>query len=297
MHCSHIRLAHPERSVLPAPARRSQKALAAAVAGITALLAAPGQAAGISNLEGLASAPGQFFAGNPQPFPGGASSFQSGFVTYDHHAVDWGGGSSAWSGFAWSSVNDPTTPGFGNQYAARPGGGAQGSQTYAVAFLPAVPGGEGGTEQRAIRFDLPSLLSGAWFANTTYGALSMLEGDTFSRAFSSANGDFLELTIEGLAGGAVTGSLSFALADFRVPTPFVREDWTFVDLSGLGWVDGLGFRLRGSDFGPFGLNTPAYFAMDELGRQAVIPLPGAVWGFVGALGLVGRWRFRRRSPA
>jgi len=277
----------------PFPYRR-RTAVALLLAG---LASTPVQAAGISSLEGLASGPGQFHVGNPQPFPGGSSSFQSGFVTYGHNAIDWGGGFSSWAGFAWSNVNDPTTPGFGNQYAARAGGGARGSETYVVGFLPAVAGGGGSTGQRAVHFDLPSLLDGAWFTTTTYSALSMLQGDAFTRPFSHANGDFLELTIEGLSAGAVTGSLSFALADYRGTSPFVRSDWHFVELAGLGWVDGLRFQLRGSDFGAFGLNTPAYFAMDELSRQAVVPLPGAVWGFAAGLGLLGHWRRARRTAA
>lgn len=277
-------------------ASRSRAAVAATL-WLAATASGTAQAAGISSFEGLASGPGQFFIGTPQPFPGAASSFQSGFVTYGHHAVDWGGGFTAWSGFAWSNVNDPGTPGFGNQYAARAGAGALGTATYAVGFLPAVFGGGGQTERRTIQFDLPSLLTGAWFTNTTYSALSMLEGDAFTRPFASATGDFLELTIEGLSAGVVTGSLTFALADFRGPTPFVLNDWRFVDLSALGFVDGLGFRLNGSDFGPFGLNTPAYFAMDELSRQAVVPLPGAVWGFLAGLGVLGRCLRTRQTLA
>lgn len=281
------------------PARRPSPALPRpAVALLLAGLAsAPALAADTSGFEGLADAPGSFHRGDPQPFPGGSTQFQSGFATFGHNAIEWGGGFSSWVGFAWSNVNDPTTAGFGNQYAARPGRGALGSETYVVGFLPAVAGGAGRTEQRAIGFDLPSLLGGAWFTNTTYAALSMLEGDAFTRPFSSTTGDFLELTIEGLSAGAVTGSLSLALADYRGPSPFVLSDWHFVDLSGLGWVDGLRFQLQGSDFGPFGLNTPAYFAMDELSRVAAVPLPAAVWGFVAALGLLGHRRRERRTPS
>jgi hypothetical protein len=253
----------------------------------------PVHAADVSSFEGLAAGPGNFFTGNPQPFPGGESTFQSGFATYEHTAIDFGGGFTSWSGFAWSNVADTTTPGFTNQYASFAGSGALGSAGYAVAFLPSASGLGGTTLTRSITFDVLSLLQGAWFTNTTYAALSMLDGDAFTRAFSLASDDFLELTIEGLASGAVTSSLTFALADYRGDTPVLIDEWTFIDLSGLGWVDGLRFRLSGSDFGQFGLNTPAYFAMDELTRQAAVPLPAAVWGFTAALGLLAH---RRRRP-
>ncbi|HMO36139.1 MAG TPA: DUF4465 domain-containing protein, partial [Gemmatales bacterium] len=66
-----------------------------------------------------------------------------------------------------------------------------------------------------------------------------------------------------------------------------------VDLSGLGaGTSALTFELTSSDVGPFGMNTPAYFAMDNL--VVAVPEPGTM-ALVGsaALGLIG-WYGRRR---
>ena len=65
----------------------------------------------------------------------------------------------------------------------------------------------------------------------------------------------------------------------------VIDDWTWFDTSGLGKVHGLKFSLSSSDTGQFGMNTPAYFAMDDLTVTAV-PVPAAVWLFASALGWV-----------
>ena len=47
----------------------------------------------------------------------------------------------------------------------------------------------------------------------------------------------------------------------------IIADWTYVDLSTLGKVDELHFALTGSRTGDYGLNTPAYFCIDDLGAS------------------------------
>jgi hypothetical protein len=83
------------------------------------------------------------------------------------------------------------------------------------------------------------------------------------------------LTISGYdAGGALTGSVDFDLADFRFVDnglDFIIDDWTWVDLSALGAVKELGFALSSSDASGGFINTPGYFAIDGL---QVVPEPG-----------------------
>jgi hypothetical protein len=87
------------------------------------------------------------------------------------------------------------------------------------------------------------------------------------------------------------------LADFRVSDnsqDYVVDDWTFVDLGTLGTVDSLSFELSSSDTGDFGMNTPAYFALDNLDA---IPEPGTlITVLLGALLLfAGRRRIVKRQ--
>jgi len=185
-------------------------------------------------------------------------TFTSGIATYNNYfTYDDSFGFSSWQGFSYSNLTDTTTSGFAGQYMAIPGGGAKNSDTYAIAF-------SGITEDPVITLDAATTLSGVFITNTNYAYYSMLNGDAFAKQFEA--GDWFKLTITGKdAADATTGSVTFLLAD---GTDIV-DSWTWVDLSSLGSVKSLEFGLTSSDNGAFGMNTPAYFAMDSLNDPAV----------------------------
>lgn len=227
-----------------------------------------------------------FFNGNPGNLaPGGEVSqpWVSGTAAFSNtYGIDADFAFPYWSGFAYSDVVDTTTPGFSNQYASNPGGGYQ-SSTYAVAYA------SGAT----VTLPTAATVAGFRIANTTYAYLAMRDGDQFSPALAA--GGWFRVTATGRRSGAVTGSTQFYLADLRGQTPpGIVAGWEWFDLSGLGTVDAVSFDFSGSDVSQWGLNTPAYFAMDNLTFTAV-PEP-ATWmllaGTVGAM-VAGRgWRRR-----
>jgi hypothetical protein len=190
---------------------------------------------------------------------------------------------SSWTGWSYGRVTNVTTPGFTNQYAAYhlPAGTGDASPTYAVAFA--------GTPT----IDLPAGARplSARITNTTYAALSMLNGDQFSKKFGGPTGndpDFFLLTVQGFSAvGALTGTVQVYLADYRpanTSQDYVLSQWTTLDLAPLGPASRLTFALSSSDNGPFGMNTPAYFALDNLALTAV-PEP-ATWALTALGGLV-----------
>lgn len=211
--------------------------------------------------------------------------------------------SGSWSGWSYSNTTDTTTPGFLNQFSSYAGGDASGDGIYGVAF---------GQSPSSVRFDLPELGPGQYatgmsarFTNTTYAALSMLLGDTFSKQFGGPTGndpDYFLLTILGFsdlgAAGSVVGAVDFYLADFRFADnsqDYIVDEWTLVDLSSLIGARSIGFRLTSSDVGDFGMNTPAYFAMDDFVIQ-VVPEPSSLAMLAlgsGVVGLFVRRRLRR----
>jgi hypothetical protein len=118
--------------------------------------------------------------------------------------------------------------------------------------------------------------------NTTYVALSMLNGDAFAKKFGGMTGDdpdYFLLTITGRDGqNQVTGTVEAYLADYRSGLDledYILVDWLSVDLSSLGAARTLSFNLSSSDVGQFGMNTPAYVAIDNLEIiDRSDPLPG-----------------------
>lgn len=197
-----------------------------------------------------------------------------------------------WSGFAASTINDPSTPGYGNQYASAAGTGVHGSLTYGVGYDD-----QFGPDYDTVSFASPSKVLGMYVNNTTFAALSMLTGDVFAKKFGGGDGtdpDWFLLTINGQdTGGAVTGSMDVYLADYRSADgnlDYILTEWTWVDLTGLGdQVSQLDFTLTSSDTGTSGMNTPAYFAVDDL---MVIPEPSVLGLLMVGIG-IGWLRHRR----
>jgi hypothetical protein len=95
----------------------------------------------------------------------------------------------------------------------------------------------------------------------------------------------------------VTGTVEFYLADFRFSNnslDYIVDQWTEVDLNRLGSAASIRLTFSGSDVGAFGLNTPAYVALDQL-RLTAVPEPSHGLFLVALAGL-GLNRHRRAKP-
>ncbi|HEX8547662.1 MAG TPA: DUF4465 domain-containing protein [Cytophagaceae bacterium] len=171
-----------------------------------------------------------------------------------------------WSGFSYSNMKDISTPGDTNQYSAFAGGGHN-SIIYAIANgnkNTIVLDGESRSKQ----------LDGFYITNTTYTGLSMKNGDRFAKKFggkTTNDPDWFKVRIFGYkAGKATRDTVDFYLADYRFEDnskDYILNTWEYVDLSLLGTVDSVGFSLSSSDVGEWGMNTPAYFAMDDFNSE------------------------------
>jgi hypothetical protein len=261
------------------------RAVALALGAVASLVGSGQNASAVTaDLEDLGLGAESYYDGSD-----GAGGFTSGGVFFENNYNQaWG----SWDGFAASTTTDTTTGSYSNQYSAIAGAGAGGSATYAVGFWSSfAPEGP--------LLELPSelVLEGAYLTNTTYAYLSMLNGDAFAKQFGGASGDdpdWFLLTIDAFDGSSAhAGSLEFYLADFRFADndqDYILDDWTYLDLSILGPVASLRFSLSSSDNGEFGMNTPAYFALD---RVTYIPEPGV--GLLVGLGLAGLGLVQNRS--
>ena len=104
----------------------------------------------------------------------GVGAFDFGGTTFDYN---YNAAGSYFSGFAISNETDVTTPGFGNQYSAYTGSGANGSTNFAI-FYDFSNGGIN-TNDATVGIDSFEL------TNTTYSYLSMRDGDGYGKVFGS----------------------------------------------------------------------------------------------------------------
>lgn len=197
----------------------------------------------------------------------GSGNFQINAISLTNIYDDtWG----SWSGFSISNINDVTTPGYGNQYANFAGAGSN-SENYAIFY----PAGE-------ITFSSNRVLQSLDVTNSTYAGISMRDGDAYGKQFGSplnaqgledgTNGqDYFLLKIIPLDENDVLvgDTIMFYLADYRFEDDndnYIIDTWETIDFTtnGILEVRKLKFELESSDNGDFGMNTPAYFALDNL---------------------------------
>ena len=189
------------------------------------------------------------------------TNFSSGDYNFSNtYDTTWGSASGYWSsGWVYSNMTDSTTSGFTNQYSAKAGGGspyATGGTNYAI-----------GKPNSTIVFNNSDGFA-INITNSTYAANSMRDGDAFAKKFTNADQDYFKLHIYGYSNGSVSDSTEFYLADFThadSTLDYIVTDWQYVELLP-GPYDSVRFNLSSSDVGAFGMNTPAYFCIDNVGN-------------------------------
>ena len=185
--------------------------------------------------------------------------FNTGEMTFP---VKWDTTYKYWaSGWAMSKIIDNTieNPNFTKHlYSAAPGFGVENGN--GKAFMV----GQSGSFfflQRRNSGDFP--LKGFYVSNSTYAYNSMKFGDNFAKKFTPADYDTFVLSVKVYTKDSFIAEKRVYLADFRLGiNSYIASNWieVIMPLSG----DSITFTLESSDNGDFGMNTPAYFALDEI---------------------------------
>lgn len=175
-----------------------------------------------------------------------------------------------WSGFIYSNKKDSITAGSLNQQSAITAAGFNSSNysvcnDYGYAFVNITGSSKG------------KLVDGLYVTNATYAYISMRDGDAFAKKFGGTTGndpDWFKLTATGFLNGIPSKKTAeIYLADYRFPDntqDYIVRDWRWFDLLPLGNIDSVQFSLSSSDTGQFGMNTPAYFALDNFSCKDVL---------------------------
>ena len=240
-------------------------------------------AAVVSDFEDLSLGPESYWNGSDE-----SGGFQSGGAYYNNNYNTM---YSSWDGFSYSNITDTTTSGMAGQYNAIVGYGQAGSSNYAIGYV-------GWAEPPTVTLDTAGMVDSLYVTNNNYTYYSMLYGDAFAKKFGGGSGndeDWFLLTITGKdSGGEATGTVDFYLADYRFANnslDYILNQWGEVDLSPLGEVKSLEFALSSSDVGVWGMNTPAYFAVDT-----VVPEPGTIFLLgLGVLFIKGNEKWKREK--
>ncbi|MBQ7530394.1 MAG: DUF4465 domain-containing protein [Paludibacteraceae bacterium] len=180
----------------------------------------------------------------------GWNSWTSGDYTFQSYY----GGNSGYGEYysAWTVSNETANTSTGSAEPNRSAkGGAYAGQNFASWNLNYY-----GVD--TIVFD-KQVVPGFFINNNAYAVTSMKSGDSFAKKFGKD--DWFKLTCIGVLNGAKTKELDVYLAK---DGKYIAE-WTYVDLSELGEIDGLTFTMSSSDESYGYMNTPAYFCMDNFG--------------------------------
>ncbi len=159
------------------------------------------------------------------------------------------------SGAVVTNITDTKFVDYKDAYKSVPGG-AYAGKNYVVWY-------EDGYTPNVIRLSSPAVVPGVYVTNNVYAYNSMKNGDDFAGEPFGPN-DYFTLIIQGaLNGEDVNNQVTVKLAEGTN----ILTEWTYVDLSSLGKIDELHFVMDGSRKGDYGVNTPTYFCIDNLGAK------------------------------
>ena len=173
----------------------------------------------------------------------------------------------SWEGFTISQVDTDTM----NVFSCVAKGGVQGEGTpYAIGYYSDYVSSTLGYASNMILFNEVYYPEYVYICQNSNTFEAISNGLTPANKFSEK--DSLVLTISGIDDEwHDTQQVVYFLALGRE----FNQGWVKVDLSSIGATKGLSFRIRSTDVGQWGTNTPTYFALDKLtvSQQAITALP------------------------
>ena len=183
---------------------------------------------------------------------GEAGFFEEGIVRFQNAPTSWG----TWYGFAYSQMHDTETPGYENEYSVYVFNDPP-ENKFMVGFVSFFD-----TPSIEITFTEPVKDLSFDIANSTYAALTMKDGDAFTQKFTES--DWFELTIKVTATDGIE-TITIKLGEGTK----ITNVWNPIKVESNN-ITKLEFSLDSSDADPdWGMNTPAYFCIDNIKARTV----------------------------
>lgn len=193
-------------------------------------------------------------------FSASSADFQTSNAVFEYEWTSSFGG--FWSkGFAYTNKNNVDSGNYRHLYNCIAGKGYNNSNYYTTAQANGII---------KLKTSTDNTVNGFYITNTTYDYKSMKNGDAFAKKFGGTTGndpDWFKVTAKGFLGGSMkSDSAVFYLADYRFSNnslDYIVTSWQWFNCSNLGVVDSIRFFMYSSDAGTWGMNTPAFFSMDN----------------------------------
>lgn len=217
---------------------------------LMACFTAEAQIPAVATFEDLNLAPESVWDGSDL-----SAAFVSGGFKFINNYADYGTYTS-WDGFAYANLSKSSYESLDDQFCCCLGHGVNDSHTYAVCYYSAWGGNEPIITEAEGKSFIPT---GCYITNSAYAYASMLNGDAYAKKFEAD--DWFMVTATGYLDKQETTKANYYLAKEGQ----ILNEWAWFDLSVLGTVDEIHFTLSSSDTGEWGMNTPAYFCLDDFG--------------------------------
>lgn len=171
----------------------------------------------------------------------------------------------SWAWFGYSNSTDTTFTSLYSQFNNTVGGGFR-SSGYGVVYAGRSWGPCVASLTSKVGGDT---VPGMYLTNSAWVREAILYGDDMSAVEGGfRKGDWFKLTLTGTRADQSTVEKEIYLADYRddnAAEHYYLDKWEWIDLRDMGKVTQLAFALSGTKSNEFGMTTPAYVMIDNLG--------------------------------
>lgn len=196
-----------------------------------------------------------------------SGSFISGSFEFNNsYMSDW----NSWAFFGYSNHTSTSFSNYMNdQWNSAVGHGVDDSSNYGIVF---VSNFMGKTRSIVTNREEGDVIPGMYVTNSAWVVNAIEHGDGMSEG-AFGHGDNLMLKLKGIGADGVERTLDIPLADYTSEDEsehWYLDTWQWVDLSGLGQVVSVEWDMSSTKNNSYGMTTPAYVCVDNLGAECPV---------------------------